>query len=176
MHGFILSVFRPFKIGDRVAVTIDGESITGYVREINARHTVIQNVINSAHVIVPNSKMDLCVIINNYYDGNTRSTSFLDIQVTYDCDLLKAIEVLRAEVGAHPLVKAAMAENNMTDPVPVNVRELSDSGVSLRAVVVTHTVEENFAACSEIRKKLVLDFARDPSLQFAYPHVQVVRE
>ena len=30
VHGFIISVFKPFQIGDRVRVTIDGESITGF--------------------------------------------------------------------------------------------------------------------------------------------------
>ena len=67
VHGFILSIFRPFNLGDRVHLTVDGESITGYVQAIDLRHTIIQNVINSSHVIVPNSKMDLCVIDNNYY-------------------------------------------------------------------------------------------------------------
>ena len=174
VHGFILSVFRPFKIGDRVSVTIDGEGITGYIREINARHTVIQNIINSAHVIVPNAKMDTCVIGNNYYDGNTTSTSFLDVQITYESDLNKAMMVMAAEVEAHPLVKQAMLDKGLPMPPTVFVRELGQNGISLRTSVVTKTVEENFAACSEIRRKIVMDFARDPALDFAYPHVHLV--
>ncbi len=174
VHGFILSVFRPFKLGDRVTTTIDGETITGYIREINARHTVIQNVMNSAHVIVPNSKMDMCVIGNNYYDGNTTSTSFLDITVTYESDLQKAIEVLRAEISAHPLVKNARQEKKITEPVGVMVRDLASNGISLRASVITRTVEENFAACSDIRRRLALDFAKDPTISFAYPHMQMI--
>ena len=124
VHGFILSVFKPFKIGDRVSITVDGEKITGYIKEINARHTVIQNVVNSAHVIVPNSKLDTCVIVNNYYDGNTHSSSFMDLMITYESDLDKAIKIVAEEITKHPLVQKARKENNTTDPVTVMVREL----------------------------------------------------
>ena len=175
VHGFILSVFKPFKIGDRVSITIDGEKITGYIKEVNARHTVIQNVVNSAHVIVPNSKLDTCVIINNYYDGNTHSSSFMDLMITYESDLDKATEIVAEEIMNHPLVQKARKENNTTDPVTVMVRELADNGISLRAPVITHSVEENFIACSEIRKNLVKRFEAEPGVTFAYPHVEVVK-
>ncbi len=175
VHGFILSVFKPFKIGDRVSITIDGEKITGYIKEVNARHTVIQNVVNSAHVIVPNSKLDTCVIINNYYDGNTHSSSFMDLMITYESDLDKATEIIAEEIMNHPLVQKARKENNTTDPVTVMVRELADNGISLRAPVITHSVEENFIACSEIRKNLVKRFEAEPGVAFAYPHVEVVK-
>ena len=174
VHGFILSVFSPFKLGDRVTVTSDGEKITGYIKEINARHTIIQNVVNSAHVIVPNAKMDTCAIINSYFDGNTTSSSFLDISVTYESDLERAIEVLIEVIDAHPLVKKAKRDNDITEPSPVLVRELGDSGIALRATVLTHTVEDNFNACSEIRRNLVARVAKEPTVEFAYPHMQIV--
>ena len=56
------------------------------------------------------------------------------------------------------------------------VRGLDPDGISLRASVVTKTVEENFAACSDIRKRLLYCFMEEPDLEFAYPHVQVVQE
>ena len=176
VHGFILSVFQPFHIGDRITVTIDGEKITGYVLEINARHTVIENVLNAAHVIVPNSKLDTSVIGNNYFDGNRTSSSFIDVDVTYESDLEKAIQILVDTINAHPLVKKA----DETQSAAVNaqagvfVRELGDNGISVRASVLTDTVEENFRACSDIRRELVRKFAEDPDVSFAYPHVEVV--
>ena len=175
VHGFILSVFSPFKIGDRVTVTIDGEKITGYIREINARHTIIQNVVNSAHVIVPNAKMDTCAIINNYFDGNKTSSAFLDVSVTYESDLEKAIQLLTDIIDSHPLVQKAKEENGVTDPTAVLVRELGDSGIALRAAVMTHTVEQNFTACSDIRRELAARIAAEPTVEFAYPHVEVIR-
>ncbi len=174
VHGFILSVFSPFKLGDRVTVTIDGEKTTGYIKEINARHTIIQNVVNSAHVIVPNAKMDTCAIINNYFDGNTTSSSFMDLSVTYESDLEKAIRIITEVIDGHPLVKKAKEDKEVSDPTAVLVRELGDHGIALRAAVLTHTVEENFIACSDIRRSLVERFSKEPDIAFAYPHLEIV--
>ena len=174
VHGFILSVFKPFQIGDRVKITIDGESITGYVKSIDLRSTIIQNVANSSHVIVPNSKMDLCVIDNSYFEKTAISSNFLDFSITYESNLEKAIFITSREIMAHPYVKAARLEQNITEPAAVLVRNLGDNGIELRASVVTKTVEENFAACSDIRRSLVHCFEAEPDLEFAYPHVQLV--
>ena len=176
VHGFILSIFKPFQIGDRVMITIDGEGITGYIESIDLRSTIIKNVVNSSHVIVPNSKMDMCVIDNSYFDSNSVSSNFLDISITYESNLEKAIAVVSQVIAAHPYVQTARKEKNITEPVTVLVRDLGDSGIYLRASVMTKTVEENFAACSDIRRNLVACFNQEPDLEFAYPHVQIVKE
>lgn len=167
IHGFILSIFKPFDIGDRVRVNIDGEIITGYVKSIDLRSTIIQNVMNSSHVIVPNSKMDMCVIDNSYFDAKSFSSNFLDFTITYNSNLEKAREIAAQEILTHPYVHAVREEKNITDPIVVMVRELGELGVCLRASVITKTVEENFAACSEIRRKLVLRFQEEPDVEFA---------
>lgn len=174
VHGFILSIFKPFQLGDRVQITIDGVTITGYIKSIDLRSTIIQNVANSSNVIVPNSKMDMCVIDNSYFDSESASSNFLDFSVTYESNLEKAIYLTSQEIMAHPYVRAVREERQMTEPVAVLVRDLADSGISLRASVVTKTVEENFAACSDIRRNLVHRFAAEPDVEFAYPHIQVV--
>ena len=174
VHGFILTIFMPFQIGDRIHTTIDGESITGYIKSIDLRNTVIQNVMNSSHIIVPNSKMDLCVLDNQYFDENTCSSNFLDLSVTYESDLEKAIRIMEETIAANPLVVKAREEKNIKDPVTVMVRELGDSGIYLRASVTTLTVEENFSACSDIRRELVRRFGTESDVEFAYPHMQLV--
>lgn len=167
IHGFILSIFKPFDIGDRVRVNIDGEVITGYIQSIDLRSTIIQNVMNSSHVIVPNSKMDMCVIDNSYFDTKSVSSNFLDFTITYGSNLEKAMAVASQEIMAHPYVNAVRVEKNITEPAAVLVRELGELGVCLRASVITKTVEENFAACSDIRRALVYRFQEEPDLEFA---------
>jgi small-conductance mechanosensitive channel len=58
--------------------------------------------------------------------------------------------------------------------VSVLVRGLEDSGIAVRATVMTNTVEENFAACSDLRRRMVWRFAQEPDVEFAYPHMQLV--
>ena len=174
VHGFILSIFKPFQIGDRVRITIDGESITGYIKSIDLRSTIIQNVANSSHAIVPNSKMDMCVIDNSYFDTSSVSSNFLDFSITYESNLEKAMAIASQEIMYHPYVRAVREAKNITEPVAVLVRELGESGICLRASVVTKTVEENFAACSDIRRALIHRFQTEPDLEFAYPHIHLV--
>ena len=173
VHGFILSIFTPFQLGDRIHVTIDGESITGYVKSIDLRHTVLENVMNASHVIVPNSKMDLSVIDNNYY-SDSFSSNFLDVDITYESDLKKAIQVIADLIDTHPMVQKAKKSKGINTKTTVLVRDLGASGISLRASVVTSNVEDNFVACSDIRRDLALIFKNEPDLEIAYPHVQVV--
>lgn len=172
VHGFILTFFKPFDIGDRVNVTIDGVQITGYIQSINLRNTIIRNVYNNSSVIVPNAKMDLCVIDNSYFDENSVNSNFLDIEITYESDLDHACEVFSQIIDSHPLVKAA--KKPQAEPTKILVSQLGASGITLRASVVTATIEENFTACSDIRKELIHHFHEDPALDFAYPHTVVV--
>ena len=176
VHGFILSVFKPFHIGDRVSFSIDGESFTGYIKSLDLRSTTIQNVINSTILVIPNSKMDLCVIQNTHLDAGEGITSFLDFSITYESNLQKAIDIARFEIACHPLVKAAIKSHKITDPVPVMVRNLGTDGIDMRAIVRTNTIEENFGACSDLRKALLLRFAEEDDVNFAYPHIQIVAD
>ena len=172
VHGFILTFFKPFDIGDRVNVTIDGVQITGYIQSINLRNTIIRNVYNNSSVIVPNAKMDLCVIDNSYFDENSVNSNFLDIEITYESDLDHACEVFSQIIDTHPLVQAA--KKPQSEPTKILVSQLGASGITLRASVITSTIEENFTACSDIRKELIRRFNEDPVLDFAYPHTVIV--
>ena len=172
VHGFILFVFKPFRIGDRITITVDGVQITGYVLNIDLRSTEIQNVLNASHVIVPNAKVDTAVIDNNYYHSKY-SSNFLDFSVTYDSDIDRVILATREVIRADERVAAAVRDAGAPADPDILVRGLDDSGVSIRAVVITKTIEENFGACSEIRRMLIRRF-REEGIEFAYPHMTVV--
>ena len=170
VHGFILSVFKPFKNGDRVHITVDGESITGFIVSMDARHTIIKNIVNSSDVIIPNAKMDTCIIENTFFDGNRTASAFLDVTITYESDVERAIFLISQMIMRHPYVEKLRKEKGIIDPVKVMVRELGENGVGLRAVVMTQTVDENFAACSDLRYELLRAFNDEPDINFAYPH------
>ena len=174
VHGFILSAFRPFVLGDRISVRVDGETITGYVEEITARHTVIRNVLNSAHVIVPNAILDNSLITNNRYSGVSDSSAFIDISVTYDSDIERAMEIISRDIMRHPFVQEYRRQMNVTDPVIVMVRDVSSGAADLRAPVNTLTVEENFAACADIRKWILLDFQKEEKITVSTTQVRMV--
>ncbi len=168
VHGFILSMFKPFDLGDRITATIDGDKITGYVKEITARHTVLCNVINSTHVIVPNSKMDMCSIANNNYDMHESSSAFMDVLVTYDSNVDKARKIMGMIIEENPQVAEERKRQKIETPVDVTISGLDKYGVGLRAIVITRTVEQGFGACSDIRQEILRRFSREPDIHFAY--------
>ena len=174
VHGFILSVSKPFQIGDRVMVTIDGITLTGYIRTMGLRSTTIQNVENNAMVSVPNAKMDLGMIQNNYLEVADSSSAFLDLSVTYESDLEEALELVGRCIADNPYVSAESIRTQNLDPPMVLVRNFADSGIDIRGIVKTRTVEENFAACSQIRRAVKKAVDESPSVFFAYPHVHLV--
>lgn len=59
--GFLLSLHKPFKNGDRIR--LNGQKITGTVKEITFRHTVVLTD-NGTIMTIPNSMMNSTAIEN----------------------------------------------------------------------------------------------------------------
>ena len=57
-------------------------------------------------------------------------------------------------------------------PLKIFVRDLADSGIALRASVTTANIDQNFAACSDIREKIVEEFKKN-NIKLAYPHLTI---
>ena len=158
--GLLISICRPFELGDRISVS--ELELSGRVEDITLRHTVIRTY-NSSRMIVPNSRMSHAVIENAHY-SDASSVGFLDASITYESDIKEAEKIM----------KKVIRENKRTvdDDPAFFVRSLDDSGVSIRGMVRTSSIDENFIACSEIRATLLSEFPKN-GIEFAYPHVDV---
>ncbi len=173
VHGLIISIFRPFELGDRVKVVIDGNEISGYVESITLRNTVIINVLNSARVIVPNAKMDLGIVENSYAHDKKESSNYVDLCITYDSDIDLACQLVADVIYNHPLFIKRQPGKEATEVVNVMARELGTSGIELRAFMVTETIEDNFVACSDVRKAIVRRVNTMPGVELAYTTLRI---
>ena len=125
--GFLLIMFRPFKVGD----FIEGAGVSGIVEEIQIFTTTMRTGDNKT-VIVPNSKL-LGDNIVNYSAKQTRRVD-LTVGVSYDADLAKVKEIL-ADI-------AAKDERVKADPAPmIAVSELADNSVNLVMRLWTNTAD-----------------------------------
>lgn len=123
--GFLLIMFRPFKVGDFV----EGAGVAGVVEAIQIFTTTMRTGDNKT-VIVPNSKL-LDDNIINYSAKETRRVD-LTVGVSYDADLAKVKQIL-ADI-------AAKDERVKTDPEPmIAVSELADNSVNLVMRMWTNT-------------------------------------
>jgi small conductance mechanosensitive channel len=115
--GFLLIVFRPFKVGDY----IEGAGVAGSVESIQIFTTTLTTPDNKT-VIVPNAKL-YGDNITNYSAKETRRVDLL-VGVSYDADLAKTKDIL-GDI-------AAKDERVLKDPAPVvAVSELADNSVNL---------------------------------------------
>lgn len=173
VHGFIILIFKPFEIGNRIQTNVDGEIISGIVSGINLRHTTIVSITDNAPQIVPNSKLDLSTI-KNFSNGKEYNRYPLKIDITYDnaTDHNKrelAKKLISDTILSHPLVVDTRTDN--TKPLFVKV-DLTDSTVKFTCWIVTQTYEDNITACSEITETLLDKFAEN-EIDFAFPHQEI---
>lgn len=172
IHGFIITMFRPFKVGDRVEINNGNERLTGYVREVSLRHTVITGVVDNAEYIIPNSVLDNCVIRNLTTVGNNKYP--LKVSITYK----DAADEMKLRL-AKSIFSAAVLDNDLTrnsvvnDDGELNVKiDLSESSVDLTVFVETRTAEDNFLAATQIKEKLLKEFP-EAGITFAYNHLEI---
>jgi len=115
--GFLLIIFRPFKVGDFV----EAGGVAGSVESIQIFTTTLTTPDNKA-IIVPNSNIYSGNIIN-YSTKETRRVDLV-VGVSYDADLAQVKKILN-EIAAED-------ERVMSDPAPViAVSELADNSVNL---------------------------------------------
>lgn len=169
VHGFIILLFKPFELGDRIHVTIDNDIISGNVSNINLRHTTITGIIDNAPLIVPNSKLDLSTI-KNYSNGKDFNKYPIKIDISHkdatDTNKRSLIKnIISSAILEHPLT-IDMRENK-DEPLFVKV-ELCESTVRLTCWIITASYEDNFKACSEITE-ILLDKFQENNIQIAIP-------
>ena len=125
--GFLMIVFRPFKVGD----FIEAAGIAGSVEAIEIFTTTLKTPDNKI-IIVPNAKISGDNIIN--YSAQERRRVDLTVGASYDADIRKVRDVLEGIVADDKRIH--------TDPAPfIAVSELADNSVNFVVRVWTDTAE-----------------------------------
>lgn len=101
--GFILLVFKPFRVGDYIS--LDG--VEGTVREIGIFQIKVETTDNKV-IIIPNSSASNATLTN--YTANPTRRVDLKFTASYDDDIDKVEKTLLAVCSRHPLV--------VSDPMP----------------------------------------------------------
>lgn len=173
VHGTIIALFKPFDIGDRVEVVVAGEKISGYIKSMTLRHTVVLSIIDNAESIIPNSLLDNTTVKNLSKQSSSKRYP-LTVSITYEDaqtdDKLKL---------AKRLFSDAVFENKNTVDVRDDKNEdlfikvdLAESAVTLTCFINTKTAEDNYIACSEIKEAL-LEKYHEAGISFAYNHLEL---
>ena len=133
ISGVFILMFKPFRVGDTVELTIGKK---GIVEEITLRHTVIRDYENR-RVIIPNSQISDDVIVNSSI-GDESIRKFIEFGISYDSSVDKAIAIIREESEKHPFFIDNRTQADKLNNIPaVIVRMIShgDFSINLRAYV-----------------------------------------
>jgi len=173
IHGFIITIFKPFDIGDRVQINVGGDTISGYVKSMTLRHTIITNIIDNAESIVPNSLIDNATI-RNLTTQKRLNRYPLVVSITYKCaqdpETLKAAKKILSDcILKHPLTIDTRTDKS--EPLFVKI-DFAESSVDLTCFVNTDTAEQNYIVCSEIKEMLLEEYPK-AGIHFAFRHVEI---
>jgi len=125
--GFLMIIFRPFKVGDFV----EAAGVAGVVKDMQIFTTTMKTGDNKT-IIIPNAKISGDNIINYSAEENRRVD--MTVGVAYDADLSKVRDVLNDIIGKD--------ERILSDPPSqVVVGELADSSVNFIVRVWTKSAD-----------------------------------
>ena len=171
VSGVFIVIFKPFRVGDRITI---GADLRGVVEDINLRHTIIRNFENK-RIIVPNSIISN-EKIENASIGDERICKFVDVGISYDSDIDKAMKIIETEALEHPLHldNRTDEEKEKGNPiVRVRVVGFGDSSVNLRAWVWAKDSPDAFAIGCDLNKSIKERFDKE-GIEIPFPYRTIV--
>jgi moderate conductance mechanosensitive channel len=154
--GFFILLENQYRVGDVVKIG----QVSGLVEEINLRTTVLRDLEGIKHII-PNGTVQT---VSNMTFAWSRAV--IDVGVSYDADLDRAMAVMR-ETAALLRADPAFAGKIIEDAEVLGVESFGDSAVHLRMLVKTQPLEQ-WAVARALRKRLKEAFDRE-GIEIPFP-------
>ncbi len=151
---------RPFNLGDRVRI---GDTQVGIVRNITIRHVELETYLGE-RIFIPNSVAASSVVVNYTRAGDIGQT--IDVSVAYDTDLEHARKVMADVIRSHPLYQGGEPS--------VLCREAGESGILLRAVIMTKDFANLARVSSECLAEIIRRFDRE-GIEIPYNKLEILQ-
>ncbi|HID53732.1 MAG TPA: mechanosensitive ion channel family protein [Anaerolineae bacterium] len=160
ISGLFVLIENQYTIDD--VVEIGG--VRGVVEKMTLRVTVVRDVAGTVHII-PNG--EIRQVSNMTPDW---SRAIVDVGITYDDDVDKAIRVLQ-EIGARAAEDEAVKDKLLEPAVVTGVEGLDDWSIRLRLMVKTKPGEQ-WNVQRWLRRQIRLVFAEE-GVELAFPRQDV---
>ncbi|WP_418498323.1 mechanosensitive ion channel family protein [Flagellimonas sp.] len=171
MSGFLIVMFKPFKINDRITFN---QTYTGVVEEINLRQVVLRDFENN-RVIVPNSVISTQVVVNANLT-ETKVCKMIEIGIGYDSDIGKALKIMEEEIMKHPLHidnRTAEDKQNNVPEVVSRVVALGNSSITLKAWAYSDTSSNGFIMYCDLLRSIKERFDEE-KIEIPYNYQNVI--
>ena len=168
--GLLISIYKPFEIGDRVIVE---DQRPGIVEDLTLRHTVLR-IYDNLRIVIPNSEMNSKIITNTSYRMKDRRGLHLQFAVSYDTDIRKAMDIIRDCVVASPYTLGVDANGIHEDSGPVYFLKYADSSLLLDTTIWVTPETKNEEAITDVNIRVFNAF-RKYGIEIPYPYFNVVQ-
>lgn len=155
--GLIILVFKPFKVGDY----IDGNNVSGTVKEIQIFHTILSTVDNRI-IYVPNGSLSSNAIVNYSKQDMRRAEWTFGVEYGEDYEKVKA--VLERIIAADARI--------LKDPAPfIGLGALSASSVDIKVRAWAKT-EDYWGVYFDMNRVVYETFNKE-GIGFPFPQLTV---
>lgn len=171
--GFFLAMYHPFKVGDIVRIV--DKDITGTVKEITFRHTVLTTFENTK-MIVPNSVMNTAILEDKEY-GQGGLVKYMSFDIGYDSDIKKAEKLIYEAALSIPEIIDTRTKEEIKankEPFTIRVDEFDPSGIKITFPVRVAKLGDQSLACSKLRKEILVKFKKN-KIEIPYNKIELVK-
>ncbi|MDC0931785.1 mechanosensitive ion channel [Methylophilaceae bacterium] len=157
VSGFLLLSDESIRVGDMLQIGSDH----GIVVAIKSRYTALRRL-DGVEILIPNEKL-LTDEITNLTFSNTTVKFPLDLQISYESSIDRAIEII--------LSVCAKESRVIEEPKPnVYVKEFADSGINLHvSCYVTDPAKGFMGLKSDMYRAIFKEF-KSNEIEIPYPH------
>lgn len=169
--GIFIVIFKPFRVGDTIRV---GETTVGRVEDLTLRHTVINNFQNK-RIVIPNAVMNK-ESITNYNLSERKICEWVEIGVSYDANVEKALQIMQEEAEKHPFVydnRTENEKNHNADKITAKVIGFGESSVNLRAWVWARNYPSGFSMRMDLYQSIKKRFDEE-DIEIPFPYRTIV--
>jgi small-conductance mechanosensitive channel len=171
VSGIFIVIFKPFRVNDVVDI---GNLPKGRVEDITLRHTVIRNFENR-RMIIPNSVISSEIVTNSSI-VEEHICNFIEMGISYDSDVDRAMEIMKNEAVKHPNYidnRTAEEIKQGVEPVIVRLIGFGDSSVNLRALVWSKDHSSGFVMKTDLYKSIKEQFDKH-RIEIPFPYRTLV--
>lgn len=170
VSGVMIVIFRPFRVNDLISI----RELTGTVENITLRHTIIRDFDNQ-RLIIPNSQISAETILNSSIEDE-RICVRLQMGISYDSDVDKALEIMVEEAMKQPLRIDGRTEADKAageDEVRARVIGFGDSSVTLRIWAWVKNPDDGFELKWDLYKNIKKRFDAE-GIEIPFPYRTIV--
>ncbi len=175
ISGFLIVIFKPFKINHRITIN---KAYTGIVEEITLRHIIVRDFDNN-RVIIPNSVVSKEIIVNTDMT-ESKVCKKIEVGISYNSDIEKALKIMENEVIKHPLHidnrSAEDVQNNVPEVIS-RVVALGDSSVSLKVWAYAENASKASVLYFDLLQSIKHRFDEENiEIPYAYQNIIIKKE